>query len=148
MDPIESVVDELAPREAYQALTEAPDAALIDVRTREEWAAIGMPDVSDTGKPLWPVEWVTYPTFSPNHAFMEQIEEHAGGTLPKRLFFICKVGARSMAAAQCVAAVCQSQNQAIHCTNIAEGFEGDMGAARYGGDRVGWRRCGLPWRKD
>lgn len=140
------VVDELSPVEAYEALAKAPDAAIIDVRTTAEWAAVGMPDVSETGKPLWAVEWVTYPTMRPNQAFMEQVEEHAGGKLPERLFFICKVGARSMAAAHHVAAVCHSRHQSIHCTNVAEGFEGDIYAARWGGNRSGWKGCDLPWK--
>ena len=124
------------------------DAAMIDVRTRMEWERYGMPDVCTTGKPLWPVEWVTYPHFHPNMAFMEQIEEHCGGALPKRLFFICKSGVRSMAAAHSVAAICHSRNQTIHCTNVAEGLEGDMEAERHGGSRNGWKRSGLPWRQD
>ena len=136
-----SVVDELSPTEAYAALVQASDAAMIDVRTTAEWAHHGLPDVSDTGKPLWPIEWVTYPTMQPNMAFLDQLDEHAGGALPARLFFICKVGARSMAAAQTVAAVCNSRNQTIHCTNVAEGFEGDVG----GGEYQGWKRSGLPW---
>lgn len=147
MGPVESVVDELAPSAAYTALTDAKDAAMIDVRTEQEWAMLGIPDVDQTGKPLWLVEWVTYPNYSPNEAFMDQIEENCGGALPKRLFFICRSGARSMAAAHRVAAICHERGQTVHCTNVAEGFEGDAHAARLGGNRTGWLKRGLPTRQ-
>lgn len=148
MGQVGSVVDELAPSEAYHALTEASDAVMIDVRTQQEWAMRGTPDVTETGKPLWLVEWVTYPNFSPNEDFMNQIDESCGGTLPKHVFFICKSGVRSMAAAHYVAAICHERGQSVHCTNVAEGFEGDGNAGRLGGNRTGWLKCGLPWRQD
>ena len=148
MVQVESVVDELAPKEAYQALAEAPDAVMIDVRTEQEWSMIGLPDVSEIGKPLWTVEWVSYPDFRPNQAFMDQLEDNCGGTLPTRMFFICKSGARSMAAAHHVAAICHANGQSVHCTNVAEGLEGDVNAGRSGGNRPGWIRRGLPWRRD
>ena len=146
-DTLSLVVDELAPREAFDALNQSPNAAIVDVRTRAEWAFTGLPDVTSIGKPLWTIEWVSFPTMAPNTTFLDQLMDNAQGTLPDRLFFICRSGHRSMAAAQSVAAMCQDRNQSIHCTNIAEGFEGDLDAERHRGSRNGWKVHGLPWRQ-
>ena len=146
-DTLSLVVDELAPREAYDALNQSPSAAMVDVRTNAEWAFTGLPDLSRTGKPLWTIEWITFPTMAPNSAFLDQLIDVSGGTLPERLFFICRSGQRSMAAAHSVAALCQDRNQSIHCTNVIEGFEGDLDAERQRGRRNGWKVHGLPWRQ-
>ena len=142
-----STVDEVNPEEAYQALSSAPDAALVDVRTRAEWAFTGQPDASETGKPTWPVEWVSFPAMTPNPDFLDQLLGHANGKLPSRLFFICRSGARSMAAARSVAAAAEAKGEPIHCTNVAEGFEGDLDADRHRGTQNGWKVRGLPWRQ-
>lgn len=143
-----SIVDELAPAEAFAALKDAPSAAMIDVRTRAEWAFTGVPDTSTTGKPLWLAEWVMFPDMRPNPDFLSAIEEQAAGTLPERIFFICRSGARSMAAARLLAETCKARGLAVHCTNVAEGFEGDLDAERHRGSTNGWKARGLPWRQN
>ena len=142
-----SQVDELAPEPAYQALKETVSAAMVDVRTRAEWAFVGLPDLDEIGKDLWPVEWVQFPDMSPNDQFMQQLLGRAGGELPERLFFICRTGSRSLAAARKVAMESQAMGQAVHCTNVAEGFEGDLDQGRHRGSRNGWKARGLPWQQ-
>ncbi|MEM7686023.1 MAG: rhodanese-like domain-containing protein, partial [Pseudomonadota bacterium] len=34
-----------------------------------------------------------------------------------------------------------------HCTNVAEGFEGDLDADGHRGTINGWKAHGLPWRQ-
>ena len=142
-----STVDEASPTEAFAALISEPSAALIDVRTQAEWTFTGLPDVAETGKPLWQIEWVSYPTMAPNPRFLDQIVEHAGGELPQRLFFICRSGARSLAAARAIAMASEQADRPIHCTNVAEGYEGDLDAGGHRGTKNGWKVRGLPWRQ-
>ena len=142
-----SQVDELAPEEALQALTSNSASAMVDVRTKAEWAFVGLPDLSKADRPLWPIEWIRFPDMAPNPNFMEELTGHARGQLPERLFFICRSGSRSMAAARHVAMHSQAQNQPVHCTNVSEGFEGDLDEERHRGTRNGWKAKGLPWRQ-
>jgi rhodanese-related sulfurtransferase len=142
-----SIVDELTPPDAHAALSVEPSSVLIDVRTRAEWTFTGMPDLSALGKDVLAVEWVSFPTMAPNPRFYDEVLAEAGGTLPGRLFFICRSGARSMAAARAVAAESAARGQPVHCTNVAEGFEGDLDGGGHRGTRNGWKVHGLPWRQ-
>lgn len=139
-----TTVDELDPTDAYNALSATDNAALIDVRTRAEWTFTGVPDMHAAGVPFCAIEWARFPDMAPNPAFMEQLMEQCGGALPGRMFFICRSGARSMAAAQMVA---QTAGHPVHCTNVAEGFEGDLDANGHRGTVNGWKARGLPWRQ-
>ncbi len=141
-----STVDELSPADTFETLKASGSAAMIDVRTRAEWVFTGLPDVSATGKPIWPVEWVTFPEMAPNALFMDQLLERSGGDLPERLFFICRSGARSMSAARHVASL--AGDRPVHCTNVAEGFEGDVDVEGHRGSLNGWKARGLPWRQN
>lgn len=142
-----SIVDELTPQESYALLTELPSSALVDVRTRAEWSFVGVPDISELDRPFWPIEWVSFPAMQPTPDFVDQLIDQAGGTLPERLFFICRSGARSLAAAHAVAGTMQGMGKSLHCTNVAEGFEGDLDAKGHRGSRNGWKAHGLPWRQ-
>lgn len=136
------IVDEVAPAEAYAILETDPDSAMVDVRTRAEWTFVGLADLSGLGRRLGTVEWITFPEMAPNPAFMAELERAFGGRLPKRLFFICRSGSRSRSAAERVAGLA-----GIHCTNVAEGFEGDLDARGHRGASGGWKAAGLPWRQ-
>ena len=142
-----SAVDEVSAPDALRVLAEDPDCALIDVRTRAEWTFTGVPDLSGLGRQLLTVEWVSFPGMMPNPRFLEEVTEQAGGSLPGRLFFICRSGGRSMAAARHVAAETGARGQAIRCTNVAEGFEGDLDGQGHRGRINGWKVHGLPWRQ-
>ncbi|MFQ5565575.1 MAG: rhodanese-like domain-containing protein [Paracoccaceae bacterium] len=142
------IVDEVDPAEAYRILESIPEAALIDVRTRAEWAFVGLPDLSALGRPLWPIEWVAFPSMARNPAFVDELAARMDGKLPARALFICRSGNRSMAAAQFVAAALAKQGLAAHCTNVAEGFEGDLDADGHRGRVNGWKVRGLPWRQN
>ena len=142
------IVDEVDPAEACRLLESDPDTALIDVRTRAEWAFIGLPDLSALGRPVWPVEWVAFPSMARNPEFVSELAARMDGKRPPRLFFICRSGNRAMAAAQLVAATLAEQGVAAHCTNVAEGFEGDLDQDGRRGGVNGWKARGLPWRQN
>ena len=141
------IVDEVDPVTAYDLLRSRSDTALVDVRTRAEWAFVGVPDLETTGRPLWLVEWVSFPAMTHNPSFLDELAGHMGDARPGRLFFICRSGNRSMVAAREVAADLAAQGLAAHCTNVAEGFEGDLDPAGHRGSSNGWKTRGLPWRQ-
>jgi len=63
--------------------------------------------------------------------------------LPARsddLFFICRSGSRSLAAAKAMAAAGYRA-----CHNVAGGFEGPLDDERHRGYAEGWKAAGLPW---
>lgn len=141
------IVDEVDPATAYELLQSRPDTALVDVRTRAEWSFVGVPDLEATGRPLWLVEWVRFPDMTRNAAFLDELAARMGDSPPGRLLFICRSGSRSMAAARAVAAALEGEGIAAHCTNVAEGFEGDLDAEGHRGSTSGWKTRGLPWRQ-
>lgn len=147
MQAVRPIVDEVDPAAAYRLLETDSSIALVDVRTRAEWAFVGVPDVSGTGRPLWLVEWARFPAMTQNPAFLEELGTQMGGAAPERLLFLCRSGARSMAAAQAVAGALAERGLEAHCTNVAEGFEGDLDAEGRRGRQNGWKARGLPWRQ-
>jgi rhodanese-related sulfurtransferase len=142
------IIDEVDPAEAYRLLEAHPASALIDVRTRAEWAFVGLPDLSVIGRPLWPIEWVAFPSMAQNPDFGGELTARMDGVTPERMFFICRSGSRSMAAAQAVAGALGSDGIEAHCTNVAEGFEGDLDQDGHRGSVNGWKMRGLPWRQN
>ncbi len=142
------IVDQVDPATAYNLLEADPNAALIDVRTRAEWAFVGVPDLSALGRQIWPIEWVGFPDMAPNRGFVDELSARMGDGKPPRLFFICRSGSRSMSAAQSVAAALAQRGIDAHCTNVAEGFEGDLDQEGHRGSTNGWKARGLPWRQN
>ena len=56
------------------------------------------------------------------------------------LFFICRSGSRSLAAAKAMAAAGYRA-----CHNVAGGFEGPLDDDSHRGSVGGWKAAGLPW---
>jgi rhodanese-related sulfurtransferase len=140
------LVGEVSPTEAWELL-EGQDAVLVDVRTHAEWTFVGVPDLSGLTRPLLTVEWASFPGMSKNPRFVAQVLEELGKDVPSTLLFICRSGARSLNAAQAVAAHLASEGRAATCLNVAEGFEGDLSAMGQRGDHNGWKARGLAWRQ-
>jgi rhodanese-related sulfurtransferase len=131
---------DLAPAQAYAMLEQDRDAVLVDVRTRAEWAYVGVPDLTGLGKDVVRVEWTRYPDGAPNAAFLDELAA-AGVDRDRSVVFLCRSGVRSVAAAE--AATRAGYAKAY---NVTEGFEGPLDAAGHRGAR-GWRAAGLPWRQ-
>ncbi|MFW5470001.1 rhodanese-like domain-containing protein [Knoellia sp. CPCC 206435] len=132
-----SYAGDVSPAEAYEAVTASDGAVLVDVRTRAEWAYVGVPQLGAGRSPLL-VEWQRYPDGSVNEAFVDQLRA-AGVTQGTPVFFLCRSGVRSVAAAE--AATAAGLGPAY---NVLEGFEGPHGPD---GHRTvgGWKAAGLPW---
>ncbi len=135
------MVENVSPTQAWEVLRTDPMARLVDVRTDAEWDSVGIPDVSETGANPILIPWQIAPTMHVNAAFLEQLRE-AGATPEHKLFFICRSGARSMAAAQEATRAGYAQ-----AYNVAEGFEGAPNMLGRRGTVSGWKAEGLPWRR-
>ena len=130
---------EVTPQQAWMTLTEDTRAALIDVRTPAEWSFVGVPDLNSIDKQPVLVPWALYPTMEINAAFAEQIAA-VGVATDAPLFFICRSGARSRAAA-----IAMTERGYTSCYNVSTGFEGDKDGAGHRGHVAGWKADGLPW---
>ena len=135
------MVENVPPRKVWEALQKDPKAQLVDVRTDAEWNFVGLPDLSPAGKQVVPIQWQVYPTMAHNAAFADQLRE-AGFTPEHHIYFICRSGQRSLAAAQAAQAA-----GFPHAYNVADGFEGGVDAAGHRGATAGWKAEGLPWRQ-
>lgn len=135
------MVENVAPSEAWDAIRTDPAAQLCDVRTEPEWAFVGLPDLSEAGKQAVLIPWQTYPAMQVNAGFADQLKR-AGFTPEHRIFFLCRSGARSLAAAEAAQAA-----GFPHAFNVADGFEGPPDAEGHRGLAAGWKADGLPWRQ-
>lgn len=135
-----SYAGDLTPQQAWAALEENPKAVLVDCRTQAEWSFVGVPDVSSLGKKAALVEWITFPAGEENRAFIDHLRQ-VGVEDDSQVLFLCRSGARSIAAAE--AATAAGITEAY---NILDGFEGALDAEGHRGS-VGWRAVGLPWRQ-
>jgi rhodanese-related sulfurtransferase len=131
------------PEEAWKALSGEPGAALVDVRTAAEWTYVGLPDLSAIDAPLLRAEWQSFPSMRVDPSFAERVDEAlraAGTPRDAPVFFICRSGARSAAAAAAMTAAGYAR-----CFNIAGGFEGNRDENGHRGTKEGWKAAGLPW---
>ena len=135
------MVENVPSVQAWEALRSDPNAQLVDVRTDAEWNFVGLPDLSSVGKQVVPIQWQLYPTMAPNKAFAEQLKQ-AGFRPDHHIYFICRSGQRSMAAARAARKV-----GFPHTYNVADGFEGGVDHAGHRGTTSGWKAEGLPWRQ-
>jgi rhodanese-related sulfurtransferase len=131
---------DLVPSDAYVALQADADAVLVDVRTIAEWSYVGVPDLTPIGKRAIFLEWQRFPDGALNERFVEELRE-AGVREGAPIYFLCRSGARSAAAAK--AATASGLGPAY---NVSDGFEGPLGED---GHRTvtGWKAAGLPWRQ-
>lgn len=123
---------DLRPTEAFELLGAVPGAHLVDVRTQPEIEFVGL--VPDSLQ----IPWQIYPEMQINPAFSEQVLAHVGPD--DMLIFLCRSGARSVAAATYM-----TSRGCSRCYNVLEGFEGGKDAQGRRGFKEGWKAAGLPW---
>lgn len=133
------LVKNIEAKEAFKILEKEDNSYLIDVRTLPEWSFIGFPDLSKFEKEVIKISWKIFPQMNINKNFQEQIESEFLDKNSK-LFFLCKVGGRSLDAAN----FC-SQLGYRNCYNILNGFEGDLDENSHRGNINGWKAAKLPW---
>ena len=122
----------LLPAEALTLLQEAPEAKLVDVRSKAEWDWVGRIPGSVE------IEWQSYPGMQANPAFLNYLSSQVDKE--SLVMFICRSGGRSHRAAATA-----TEFGYMNCYNILEGFEGDKDATGHRGNMSGWKAAGLPW---
>ncbi len=128
---------------AYQELASDANAQLIDVRTKAEWSFVGIPDLSAIGKEPLLIEWQSWPQMQVTADFLDKLKaalKERGVASDAPLYFLCRSGVRSAAAAACAVTVGFERS-----FNIAGGFEGPPDPARHRGQVAGWKASDLPW---
>lgn len=138
-----SYAGDATPDACWTALQSSKDAVLVDVRTQAEWTFVGVPDLRPLGKSTVLVEWQRYPGMAVNQSFVAELSAElrkrgATGTTP--VYFLCRTGGRSRAAAEAMTAVGFGA-----CYNVAGGFEGEADGDQHRGMVNGWKAQGLPW---
>lgn len=135
------MVENIPPPQVWQALQENAQAQLVDVRTDAEWTYVGLTDLTAAGKQPVLIPWQIFPKMDVNAGFVDQLRQ-AGFTPDHHIFFLCRSGVRSLAAAQAAQAA-----GFPHVYNVADGFEGNADAEGHRGRIGGWKATGLPWRQ-
>lgn len=136
-------IADVSPQHTWAQLKADGRAILIDVRTRAEWTLVGLPDLAEIGKQVMRMEWQTFPDGWVDPGFAERLANDliaSGVTKETDLFFICRSGVRSRAAARAM-----TEKGFTRCHNVADGFEGPLDGNRQRGRLAGWKAAGLPW---
>ena len=135
------MVDEATPKQVWQSLGTDARTWLVDVRTDAEWSYVGVPDLSSLGQEPVLIPWQVFPTGQVNGGFVEHLR--AAGVLSEdRVYFLCRSGVRSLAAARAAHEAGFAQ-----VWNVVGGFEGPHDEHGHRGRVAGWKADGLPWRQ-
>ena len=113
-------VDDVDVATTWEGLNSGPRSQLVDVRTRAEWTYVGIPDLGPIGKRAVLVEWQTFPDQTVDPRFVERLAgelKALGVQLDDDLYFICRSGSRSLAAA-----IAMAEAGYRSCHNVAERF--------------------------
>ena len=138
-------IEQVTPDVAYRALAEQAGAELVDVRTRAEFAFVGLPDLRAVGKQVVTLPLKEFPSMQLEPGFADRVL--AAAEEAETIYFLCRSGGRSMEAAQLVGEAAAAAGRALTCVNVAEGFEGDLDSDGHRGTAGGWKARGLPWRQ-
>ena len=135
------------PSDTWTGLADKPDSILVDVRTNAEWSFVGIPDLSSVNKQAILIEWSQFPTMTKNKDFASNLMDKLNGSAPSDVYFLCRSGVRSLAAAALMIETFAAQGWSVNCINVTEGFEGDLDTDGHRGNLNGWRARGLAWRQ-
>ena len=135
------MIENVGPKQVWDALKADRSARLVDVRTNAEWSYVGLPDLSETGQEPVLIPWQIFPAMQVNGDFVDHMQQ-AGLTPENRIYFLCRSGVRSLAAAAAAQAA-----GFPHAYNITDGFEGPPDADGHRGTLAGWKADALPWRQ-
>ncbi len=134
------MVEDVTPKQVWDLLGTDPQARVVDVRTPAEWTFVGVPDLSEHGAEPVLLPW-QLPSGEVNARFLDGLRQ-AGLAPEHRLLFLCRSGARSLAAARAAEAAGFAS-----VANIVDGFEGPHDPLGHRGTVAGWKADGLPWRQ-
>lgn len=135
------MIEDVAPRQVWEALMSNPAATLCDVRTNAEWSFVGLPDLTQTGKQPVLIQWQIFPSMQQNPKFLEALAQANLGH-NDHIYFLCRSGTRSIAAAKAAKAAGFK-----YVYNVKDGFEGPQDPRGHRGTVAGWKSEGLPWKQ-
>ena len=93
---------DVSAKAAWEALSQSPEATLVDVRTTAEWVYVGVPVLAAIGKAPSLVEWDEFPSGELVPDFVGRLTaelDKRGIGRDAPLYFICRSGNRSRHAA-------------------------------------------------
>ena len=124
------MIKQILCKEIKDYLKNNSKSVLLDVRTHEEWNAIGKPDGEKIGLKTYflSIQFGDKRIFNEN--FIQEFKNLAINQ-DKNILIICRSGARSQFAAELLT------KENYRCVNISDGFEGNQ-------ENVGWKECNLP----
>jgi rhodanese-related sulfurtransferase len=129
------MIENLDPRQAWDLLQQHAEAALVDVRTKAEYAFVGHPLGAIH------VPWKEAPDWQINPEFVAEVEK----LVPDKsapVLLLCRSGQRSLDAAKAL------EEAGYHrLINIIDGFEGPLDQQNHRGNLGGWRFNELPWEQ-
>ena len=131
-----TTVRDLTVSEAWDLLCQNPTSELVDVRTSEEWEALGYPDLSEAGKDVKKVSLLLNPDYTLNPNYVSDFEA-LNIDKDSDVLFMCKAGGRSAKAAEMAIQLGYTK-----CYNVFEGFDGNAQSTN------SWLAANLPVRSD
>ena len=140
------MVKNINSKEAYDLLREDENAVLIDVRTKKEHLAVGIPNLQEIGKETFIIEWKNSILPWSRKSFLNDFYENLGFDQGGTYIFICRSGIRSNFAALTVEESFISGNYNNNCFNVEDGFEGHEQPLSNPQKLTGWKNLGLPWK--
>ena len=117
------MIKQIKSSEIKKFIESNPDTVLLDVRTEDEWNAVGKPDTKDLGIKSF------FITISQDQSFLDKVKENINKK--NKVLVICAAGGRSIIAANLLA------NEGYNTLNISDGFNGNN-------QDPGWKNLGLP----
>ena len=120
------MIKQLVSKDIKKYLGTGSNRVLLDVRTKEEWDAVGKPDGDKIGLKTYFLE-IQRDTF---FDFVQEFKD-LNINQDKEILVICKSGERS----QITAELLSKEN--YKSLNISDGFEGSQ-------EGIGWKNCDLP----
>jgi rhodanese-related sulfurtransferase len=142
-------VIQISPQDAFNSLKSDNNCVLIDVRTFEEFALVGIVDDSAFKDRMVLLPWQLAPQMSINPDFASDLKKFLQRIFQNfaadkiRIIFICRSGARSNSAANYALSLGYK-----NCYNVTSGFEGDVDHNYQRGKINGWKAENLPWRQN
>ena len=120
------MIKQLVSKDIKNYLTKNPDCVLLDVRTQQEWDAIGRPDGEKIGLKTYFLE-------IRRDAFFDFVKEFKNLNINQdnEVLVICASGERSQITAELLS------RENYKSINISDGFMGSQ-------EGIGWKNNGLP----
>jgi len=120
------MIKQIRCNEIKDYLKNSPKSVLLDVRTQEEWDAVGKPDGDKIGLKTYFLE-------IKRDSFFDFVKEFKNFNInqDKKILVICKSGERSQITAELLS------RENYKSLNISDGFEGSQ-------EGIGWKNCDLP----